>query len=100
MYCLDEYFFNIKNNNKKIKKIKFSHCINTILIPNVNDYKKADLINTLWYTTQELLHFRNNSSKEVFELINRHKNMTIKQASKLLYQPGTMNITYDQNNFE
>jgi hypothetical protein len=98
MYCLDEYFFDRKIKIKN--KIKFNRFVNTILIPNVNDYKNADLINTLWYTSTELLNFRNNSSKEVFELINRHKNMTIKQAAKLLYQPGTMNITYDINNFE
>jgi hypothetical protein len=96
MYSLEECFF-----NKKItKKIQFNNFVKTILIPNIDDYKNTNLLNTLWYTPQEFLYFRNASSKEVFELISRHKNMTIKQAAKLLYQPGYMNITYDLNNFE
>jgi len=39
------------------------------------------------------------ASIEINELISKHPLMDLKQAVKLLYQPGYLNICYDINNF-
>jgi len=97
MYYLDEYsFFEICLNKKK--KIKFNNYLNVKLIPNVKDYK--ELFHDLWWSYEELQEFKQSSTKEIYALIGRHKYMTIHQAIKLLYQPGSMTIKYDELNFE
>jgi hypothetical protein len=98
MFSLDEYFF--FNNTKKKKNIKFNYKINVILIPNRSFYEKHNLIESLWWSSNELNDFKKESYTEIKKLMERHYFMSIKQASKLLYQPGSMTIVYDKDNFE
>lgn len=97
MFCLEEYI--LKLNNKKNKKINFNKYVSVILIPNINEYKECNLNQSLWWTKEELQSFKLSCSEEIFKLIKRHNLMTVQQAAKLLYQPGSMTITYDTENF-
>jgi len=85
---------------KKNKKIKFNFIVRVLSIPNRQEIFDFNLREKLWWSKDELEFFKKNSYDEVFNLIQRHKFMTIKQASKLLYQPGSMTIIYDKNNFD
>lgn len=105
MYCLEEYLLNIKekNNNKlfkKNKKIKFNSYVSVILIPRINIHSHYELVKNLWWSPKELLSFKQSCLEEIMILINRHNSMTPQQASKLLHQPGNMNIIYDKTNFD
>jgi hypothetical protein len=97
MFCLDEYLWdiNIDKKIKKGKKLKFSNIVKVFRIPNRNEF----LQNDLWWSCQDIANFKKTSYDEIFSLIQRHKYMTVKQATKLLYQPGSITITYDSNNF-
>lgn len=94
MFCLDEYIMKLSN-----KKINFNKNVSVILIPHINDYKRCNLNKNLWWTKEELNSFKQSCTEEIFNLISRHNLMTIQQATKLLYQPGSMTIKYDVKNF-
>ena len=95
MFCLDEYLWDINIDNKFKKKLKFNNIVKVFLIPNRNEI----LQNDLWWSCQDIANFKKTSNDEILNLIKRHKYMTIKQATKLLYQPGSLTIKYDINNF-
>jgi hypothetical protein len=105
MYCLEDYMINIKENNnnkqrKKYKKIIFNSQVSVILIPRINIHSNYELVKNLWWSSKELLSFKQSCLEEIVTLINRHKSMTPQQASKLLHQPGNMTIVYDKKNFD
>jgi hypothetical protein len=77
---------------KKNKLLRFSNTVDIIIINHFIDY-----YNYLWWSDTDLQSFKTSSYIEIKELINRHWEMSIRQAQKLLYQPG--NIVYDENNF-
>jgi hypothetical protein len=97
MFCLDEYLWdiNIDKKFKKGKKLKFNNIVKVYRIPNRNEI----LQNDLWWSCQDIANFKKTSYDEIINLIKRHQYMTVKQATKLLYQPGSMTITYDIDNF-
>jgi regulatory protein YycI of two-component signal transduction system YycFG len=77
-----------------MKKVRFNKDIKNYLIYFNNDCT----YDNQWYNDDELTSFKKHASIEISELMKIHKSMTIKDAIKLLYQPG--NICYDKNNFE
>lgn len=79
---------------KNIKKITFSFMNEICIIYPITDHRQY-----LWWSEDELYSFKLSSMKELRDLANRHWNMNLRQARKLLYQPGNMNIMYDENNF-
>ena len=79
---------------KNIKRITFSFMNEVCIIKPITDYKEY-----LWWSEDELLIFKLSAINELRALANRHYNMNLRQAQKLLYQPGNMNIIYDENNF-
>jgi len=76
------------------KKVSFDD--NITYIYNFNMYEELDL---LWYSKRNLINAKYNALKDINELLNKHTNMTIPQARKLLYQPNNITI-YDPSNFD
>jgi hypothetical protein len=68
------------------KNIKFSKYKYIYIIPNLTYYITKNLINELWYSVDNINNFKNTSMIEIKELINKHKNMSIKDAIYLLYE--------------
>ena len=80
--------------NTKNKKIRFSNVVEIFIIQHF-----IDNCEYLWWSEKDLQSFRASCLTEIKTLISRHWEMSIRQAQKLLYQPGNMNIIYDENNF-
>jgi hypothetical protein len=72
--------------SKYKKNIKFSKYKYIYFIPDLNFYINENLINELWYSVDNINNFKNTSIIEIKELINKHKNMSIKDAIYLLYE--------------
>jgi hypothetical protein len=72
--------------SKYKKNIKFSKYKYIHFIPNLNYYINENLINEVWYSVDNINNFKNNSIIEIKELINKHKNMSVKDAIYLLYE--------------
>ena len=85
---------------KDTKKISFCPIVKVCIIPEKEMYTLYNIKHDIWWTNAEFISFRQSSLQEIRELIIRNKYMTVKQASKLLYQPGNIKITYDSANFE
>jgi hypothetical protein len=104
MFCLEDYMININKNNKlhkeNNKKIIFNSQVSVVLIPRININNNYELVKNLWWSPKELISFKHSCLEEIMNLIKRHNKMTPQQASKLLYQPGNMTITFDQSNFD
>ena len=98
MNYFNEYSYPYLNSNKK--QTKFKTNVSVVHIPKINETVNRHLKEILWWNYDDLLKFRQSSSDEIINLIKRNKSMTIKQAAKLLYQPGNMTIVYDPLNFE
>ena len=76
------------------KKITFSFMNEVCIIYSISDHREY-----LWWSEEDLYSFKISAMIELRALANRHQNMNLRQAQKLLYQPGNMNIIYDENNF-
>ena len=85
---------------KDSKKISFSPIVNVYMIPEKEFYTLYNIKHDIWWTNDEFVSFRQSCAQEIREFICRHRYMSVKQASKLLYQPINMIITYDVKNFE
>ena len=85
----DRYIYNKK-------KIKFNRIVKVCLVPYYNELCENFL--DLWWSCMDAKIAKNNAVEEIYNLINNHPSMEIKQAVKLLYQPN--NISYDPSNFE
>ena len=85
-YFFNNFFFNKILLIRKKQKIRFHKYVNIILIPCIDDYIKYNLINILWYSENDIINFKNSAIIEIKNLINRHLNMSIKDAKYLLYE--------------
>ena len=79
---------NINNHNEnfKTKKVSFHFMIDVILIPSLEEYKKSNLIQYLWWNQESYIHFKNSAREEIFECMEKNKGITIKDATQILYQ--------------
>lgn len=84
--------FEIIEINFKIKKVNFNNKIKVILVPTLRNISFKD---ELWWSERDLYNAQQTSFIELNKLIQRHPNLTFKEAQKLLYQP----FSYDKNNF-
>lgn len=85
---------------KDTRKISFCPIVNVCIIPGKEMYTLYNIKHDIWWTNDEFVSFRQSCLQEIRELIIRNRYITIKQASKLLYQPGNITISYDCENFE
>jgi len=69
-----------------LKKVNFCNIVHIHIIPNIEIYSYNNLINDLWYSNIDYINFKNDTLLEIKELLNKHKNMKIKDAIYLLYQ--------------
>lgn len=77
----------------KRKKVSFDPYITVILLPD------TEYTNKLWWSSQDIYYFKESSKIELRRLQTIHPSMSFQQACKLLYQPPSMTIIYDINNF-
>jgi hypothetical protein len=68
------------------KQIKFNKYVDIYYIPDLSYYINYNLISLLWYSDDEIKNFKLSAINEMKELINKHSNMTIKDAKFLLYE--------------
>jgi hypothetical protein len=79
---------------KKIKNVTFSNYIYIYLIPMYTEFKNYQ---DLWWSEDEITNIKQNTVKEIQQLMNSNPSMEISHAKKLLFQPN--NICYDPQNF-
>jgi hypothetical protein len=70
---------------KNKKKIKFENKTYIYYVPNIEMYNSCNLIEVLWYSDIDYINFKNSTKLEIQELMNKHLNMSIKDAIYLLY---------------
>ena len=68
------------------KKIKFNNYVYVYIIPNNQHYLENNLLDKLWYSNNDIIYFKNSAIREIKELINKHSNMSFKDARYLLYE--------------
>jgi hypothetical protein len=80
---------------KQKKKIQFNEYIYITYIPHIekNTYN-------LWWSKIDIHLFKNSCVNELNQLMQKHPSMNFKDAMRLLYQPGSMNIKYDKSYFD
>jgi len=77
---------NMNKNLIKTKKVSFHFMIDVILIPSLEEYKKSNLIQYLWWNQESYTYFKNSAREEIFECMEKNKGITIKDARQILYQ--------------
>lgn len=77
---------------KPQKKVKFDRAT-YFLIPPIKEDSETDL----WWTDYDYFKSRITSQMEINRLVGIDKSMDVKDAVKLLYQPG--NISFNEDNF-
>jgi hypothetical protein len=87
----EQYSIEIINKNN-MKRVKFHNIIRVIIIQSKKEYEKE----VLWWTLNDLKLAYARSIFELQTLMNRHYNMSLFQAKKILYQP----LCYDPSNFD
>ena len=90
-------FFLLEDNCslKKRKKVSFYTVVRVSLIPSINDF--CSFKRELWWSKNDYVGFVKSSNFEVQEFVNKHPNMTITNAKKILYQPTYL---YHEDFFE
>jgi len=56
---------NVNNDLVKSKKVSIHNRVSVILIPNVNEYKNANLKNDIWWSDEDYLLFKKNLINEI-----------------------------------
>lgn len=69
------------------KKVSFHYILDVVLIPNINDFKEKNMIDCLWWNSENLKYFKNSAREEILEFMEKHKGISIKDACRILYQP-------------
>ena len=77
--------FNFCMDNKIQKKVSINDIISVILIPHRIEYTKVNLLQDMWYTSQEIKTIKLDALRE----INKHalkKGLSMKKAHDELYK--------------
>lgn len=73
---------------RRLRSVSFNRHVNVILIPSVRDYKEANVLDYLWYTTRKCVQFREERSLEITNYIKAtERTITQREALTELYQP-------------
>lgn len=82
------------NNNYKITKknlikqrVTFHYLVDVIFIPSLNDYRKMDLIQEIWWNDVDYHIFKKSARDEVFEFMKKNECGYTNEALRVLYQP-------------
>lgn len=68
------------------KKVRFTPVLRLVLIPCVSDYRKAGLIETMWWTHQDFFSFQQSAFSEIRQMA-AYDGITHIEARRKLYQP-------------
>lgn len=68
------------------KKVRFTPVLRLVLIPCVSDYRKAGLIETMWWTQQDFFSFQQSAFSEIRQMA-KYDGITHLEARRKLYQP-------------
>jgi hypothetical protein len=78
---------NIQNVKSCVfKHVTFNCVIDVIFIPSLYHYKRDKLIDLLWYNDDNYHFFRNSAREEIFEYMQKNKDINLKTALLCLYQ--------------
>ena len=78
------------SNNKKKKKVKFDTSVRVVLIPTVEEYKKAELGHLLWWDSADYIVFKESALEELKHYLFHHPLLNTKTAIFELYQKGNI----------
>jgi hypothetical protein len=82
---------NIQNVKSYIfKRVTFNYVVDVIFIPSLYHYKRDKLIEQLWYNNDNYDFFRNSAREEVFEYMQKNKDINLKTALLCLYQNNNL----------
>jgi hypothetical protein len=81
-----------QKNQKPQKQVKFDRATYFLVTP-----MKENCETDLWWTDYDYFKSRITSQMEINRLLGIDKSMAVKDAVKLLYQPG--NISFNEDNF-
>lgn len=79
-----------------IKKVRFNNIIRILYIPTNKEYFNNFLNKLLWWDEDDYNKFKLSAIIQIHDLMYIHKNMSSKDAQKILYQP----LSYDESNFD
>ena len=71
------------------KKVRFTPVLRLVLIPCVSDYRKAGLIETMWWTHQDFFSFQQSAFSEIRQMA-AYDGITHVEARRKLYQPDVI----------
>ncbi len=83
----------ISSSNEKRKKVKFDTAVKVVLIPTVEEYRKAELGNLLWWDAADYIAFKESALEELRHYIFHHPLMNTKEAIFELYQKGLCEVS-------
>ena len=81
------------------KKVSFDYILDVVLIPNISDFKEKNMIDCLWWNAENLSYFKNSAREEILEFMKHHKDITIKDACRILYQPEETIYELKENHY-
>ena len=84
-YQLEERFFPKEEKTWRInKKINFNQVVSAILIPSIKDMD-PEIMEKLWWNKIDYLLFSKSANNEIAAFLKIHKDLTRKDAIRLLY---------------
>ena len=93
------FFFNLLVPNRdlfpRIKQVRFNNEVKIRYYAQI--ITTESMKSELWWQRTDLYLAKYYAANDISRLISIHPKMTIKEATKLLYQPN--NVTYDTENF-
>jgi len=92
----------VKNTSEKEKTVSFKHTAKVILIPHLSEYEQAQLLDSLWWSNDEMENFRSQTVEEVVQYVRLQegRNITPKQAFNELYEVSLSTVEADDSPLE
>jgi hypothetical protein len=84
----------------KEKKVNFGRTVSVILIPEIKEYKQANISHDVWYTKEELKWMEHNGRQEMKDCYEHLKSKGLKSdiasIKKILYQSETQTNMHEE----
>jgi len=82
-----EAFFTPSSHTSACRKVSFAPLMRLVLIPCVRDYRKAKLIDTLWWKASDFFAFQQQAHSEIRQTA-AYDSSSHRDARRKLYQPS------------
>jgi hypothetical protein len=91
-----EAFFTPSSHTSACRKVSFAPLIRLVLIPCVRDYRKAKLIDTLWWKASDFFAFQQQAHSEIRQTA-AYDSSSHRDARRKLYQPSGDELALPQH---